>query len=75
MSIKTALSTRAAARLGVTNVHIVAMNGKDGGSMGLVFYSDQTLGIEMSLHGSSDEMRRFAAELVRHADAADGVEA
>jgi hypothetical protein len=49
------------------------MQGHGGPFVALLFYTDQVTGLEITFHGTPDEMRAFAAELVRHAEAVDPV--
>lgn len=73
MSTQNSLVTRNAARLGYTNVRIQAMHGHGGAFVALTFSTDKVTGLEVTFHGTPDEMRAFAAELVRHADAVEPV--
>ena len=71
MSSHIALATSEAVRMGVTNVQMVAMHSEHGASIALIFTGDRSIGLSAQFHGSTEEMRAFAAELIRHADAAE----
>lgn len=71
MKTQVALRTENAARIGTTNVTLQAMYWEDGSSLSLRFATNHILGMELSFHGSTEEVRAFAAELIRHADAAE----
>ncbi|PXV54196.1 hypothetical protein SAMN04487785_11424 [Dyella jiangningensis] len=71
MNTQTALFTYDAAKLGAVTAGINALYGGLGASIALIFRSEEPCGLSASFHGSTDEIRHFAAELIRHADAAD----
>jgi hypothetical protein len=66
-----ALRTENAARIGSTNVTLHAMYGNGCSSLAIRFGDDGASGLDMAFHGTTEEIRAFAAELIRHADIAD----
>lgn len=71
MNTKSALYSSNVVRTGSVNVSINAMYGHGEASMALIFRPDDFCGLTSGFHGSTAEMRAFAAELIRHADIAD----
>ncbi|WP_243047681.1 hypothetical protein [Dyella sp. RRB7] len=67
---KTVLSSPNVARMGATSVTISAMRA-DQPTVFLAFSSGHYTGMQVTFHGTADEMRAFAVELIRHAEAAD----
>ena len=73
MSIKAAMVTNDACRIGSTTVRIHAMYDSEGGdpAIALEFGMGTLTGLTAGFHGSADEAREFARQLILHADSAD----
>ncbi|WP_199098687.1 hypothetical protein [Dyella sp. ASV21] len=70
---RTVLSTPGAFQIGSTYVSMTAMVGLRA-AVFLNFSAGQHTGMQVSMHGTVDEVRRLARELLRHADAADAAQ-
>lgn len=74
MATKSVLFTSRAATLDVTHVDIHAMHNDDGHddpAIALSFHTGRAGGLGCGFHADVREMREFAAQLIRHCDAAD----
>lgn len=71
---QSAISTPRAAVMGSVSVSIHGMTGYDS-SIALTFGSLNAGGLSASFHGTTEEMRAFAAEIIRHADITDAAQA
>jgi len=74
MSANASLVSRNALKLGYTNVRIQSMHRGSASSIALMFSTENVTGLEVMFHGSTKEMRAFARELIRHANAAEAKE-
>lgn len=71
MSFTDAIHTPRALRIGEVVVGFHGMAVDSGRYMALSFGTDDPISLKASFQGSTADMRRFAAELIRHCDVTD----
>lgn len=76
MSAESVVCTYDAGRIGSVKfgINAIVFRGQ-GASLALSFRTDDVCGLSVGFHGTTDDARAFAAELVRHADLADAKQA
>jgi hypothetical protein len=77
MSTQVAIVTTEAVRIGAVRVRMQGMYQDDQVSttIALSFCGADLCGLSVDFHGSTSDMRSFAAELIRHADVTEAAQA